>query len=298
MVAGMSRASSVRTAPERPARISVGIGSWADAEYTGILYPPRLAASEKLKTYATWFRHVEVNASYYRTPSRATLEEWVKQTPADFMFDVKLHRAFSDSPDKTALKGDFVSWWLQNTAPLIEADRLGAFLLVMPPSFAPGRRRLEELEVLVEKFAPHRIAVELRHRGWVDGDERERTLAFFRAHRLVWVAVDMPRVEGSALMPPVDEVTHEELGYLRLHGRNVEWSKLKTAEARHTYRYAASELEEIAQRVRALARNARTVHVVANNHAQDFAPRAALELQQLLGPGVAPGGARPTHSRE
>ena len=135
---------------------------------------------------------------------------------------------------------------------------------------------------MVENFAPHLIAVELRNRGWVDGAERERTLTFFRERKLVWVAVDMPRIEGSTIMPQVDEVTNPQLAYLRLHGRNLEWPKLKTAEERHTYDYSAAELEEVAVRVRALAEKARVIHVVANNHAQDFAPKAALGLKRAL----------------
>ena len=84
-------------------------------------------------------------------------------------------------------------------------------------------------------------------------------------------------------MPPVDEVTNPRLAYLRLHGRNREWAKAKTAEERHTYDYPAAELGEIAARARSLATKAERVHVVANNHAQDFAPRTALALQEMLG---------------
>jgi uncharacterized protein YecE (DUF72 family) len=263
----------------------LGIGSWADAEYTGLLYPKGLPATERLKTYATHFDHVEVNSSAYRTPKREVVTEWVNQTPPNFTFDVKLHRAFSDTPQEAAQKGDFVSYWLENMKPLIEAKRLGAFLLVLPPKFGPKRNRLEEMDLLVEKFAPHLIAVELRNRGWIDGDARERTLAFFRARKLVWVAVDMPAVEGSTIMPQVDEVTNPQLAYVRLHGRNPEWPRLKTAEERHTYDYPAAELEEIAARVQKLAAEARAIHVVANNHAQDFAPKAALALKRLLNIG-------------
>lgn len=179
--------------------------------------------------------------------------EWVHQTPQNFTFDVKLHRAFSDTPQETAKKGDFVSYWLQNMQPLIEAKKLGTFLLVLPPRFGPKRNRLGEIDLLVEKLAPHLLAFELRNRGWIDGAEHERTLAFFRERKLVWVAVDMPRIEGSTIMPVVDEVTNPQLAYLRLHGRKPEWPKLKTAEERHTYDYPVAELEGVAVRVRALA---------------------------------------------
>lgn len=283
ILSGMGRASSAGSELPVRSRISVGIGSWADADYTGLLYPKGLPATERLRTYATHFDHVEVNSSAYRTPRREVVAEWVSQTPQNFVFDVKLHRAFSNTPRETVEKGDFVSYWLENMQPLIEAKKLGAFLLVLPPKFGPKRNRLDEIELLVEKLAPHRIAVELRHRGWIEGTERERTLAFFRERQLVWVAVDMPRIEGSTLMPLVDEVTNPHLAYLRLHGRNPQWPKSKTAEERHTYDYSAAELEEVAVQVRSLAEKARMTHVVANNHAHDFAPKAALQLKRVLG---------------
>jgi uncharacterized protein YecE (DUF72 family) len=267
----------------RLARVRVGLGSWADKEYVDLLYPKGLPAKGRLNKYATWFDHVEVNSSYYRTPQRPGVEGWVQETPPDFSFDVKLHRAFSEDPDATAREGGLVARLLEGTQPLVDANKLGAFLLLLPASFGPKRRRLEELDTLVEKLAGHLLAVELRNRGWIDDDRREQTFDYFRTRKLVWVAVDMPRIEGSAIMPPIDEVTNPKLAYLRLHGRNQEWPKLKTAEARHTYEYPENELQEIAGRVRALAEKADEVHVFANNHAQDFAPKAALGLKRLLG---------------
>jgi uncharacterized protein YecE (DUF72 family) len=275
-------------------KISVGIGSWTDKEYKGLLYPKGLPDNERLKTYATWFDHVEVNSSYHRIPSLAFVENWAKQTPGNFIFDFKLQKEISADPEAAARAGTDVSQLLRAARPLIDAGKLGAFFLVLPPSFGPKKRRLEELDLLVEKLQPHLLAVELRHSGWVEGEQRERTLEYYRAKKLVWIAVDMPRIEGSTIMPPVDEVTNPRLAYLRLHGRRSDWLELKDQEERHTYQYSDLELEEIARRVKALAQKAEMVHVVANNHAQDFAPKTALALQKLLGvqrPGPGPAAA-------
>lgn len=256
-----------------------------DDEYVGVLYPEGLPSRARLNHYATRFDHVEVNSSFYRTPQRSSVETWAQETPADFRFDVKLHRAFADEPEAKAREGVLIERLLDAVQPLVAADKLGAFLLVLPALFGPKRRRLEELDALVEKIAGHRLAVELRNRGWIDGEQRDRTMEYFRSRGLVWVAVDMPHLEGkTSVMPAVDEVTNPDLAYLRLHGRNPEWTKAKSAGERHTYAYAEEELKEIAGRVRALAKQAREVHVVANNHVQDFAPKAALGLKRILEP--------------
>lgn len=279
-------AVSSNPAPNSPrARISVGIGSWTDKEYNGLLFPKGTADNQRLAVYATIFDHVELNMGYHRIPPVKFVENWVQQTPADFVFDFKLHKDISADPETAARGEKLMAWTLGSARPLIEAGKLGAFFLVLPPAFGPKKRKLEELDPLVEKLQPHLLAVELRHGGWVDGERREQTLEFFRARKLVWIAVDMPRLEGSTIMPPLDEVTNPRLAYLRLHGRRPDWLDKGTAEDKHAYEYPAHELEEIAARVRILAAKAETVHVVANNHAQDFAPKTALALQTLLGLG-------------
>ena len=261
----------------------MGIGSWTDPEYTGVIFPKGVKSAERLKIYATHFTHVEVNSSYHRLPRREWVKAWAAQTPPDFRFDFKLHRAFSQSPAKAAKQERLMRLVLATAQPLIEAGKLGVFFLVLPPSFGPEKRRLEELDGLVARLRPHHLAVELRHNGWVVGAERARTLEYFRSRNLVWIAVDMPRIKNSTIMPPLDEVTNPRLAYLRLHGRRKDWLKRKTAEEKHAYVYAARELKEIAARVKALAKKADEVHVVANNHAGDFAPRTALALKELVG---------------
>ena len=92
----------------------------------------------------------------------------------------------------------------------------------------------------------------------------------------------MPRIKATSVLPPLDEVTNPELAYLRLHGRNQDWLKAKSAAERHCYEYSTSELRAIAKRIGRLEKSAAHVHVVANNHARDFAPKAALQLKRLL----------------
>ncbi len=271
--------------------IRVGCGSWADREYVGLLYPPGLPPAQRLREYAKWFNHVEVNSGYYATPRRATVQNWIRQTPADFLFDLKLHRHLlgslaSREPASRKGSGDLLAFLLKEIQPLIKAKKLGAFLLLLPPRFGPERNRLEELDGLVERIKPHRLAVEFRHRAWVKGRQRAATLGYFRERGISWVCVDMPKLSDPTLMPPMDEVTQPALAYLRLHGRNPAYLEAKTAAERHDHLYSARELKEIVARIRRLADKAAEVRVVANNHAGDFAPRTALELRRLLGQPV------------
>jgi uncharacterized protein YecE (DUF72 family) len=130
------------------------------------------------------------------------------------------------------------------------------------------------------------MAVELRHRDWVEPEMLSATLDYFRSRQLAWVALDLPPLVSPKLLPAIDEVTHPQLAYMRLHGRNPDYLKAKDAAGRHRHDYAADELGEIVGRIRRLATRAKNVHVSVNNHAEDFAPKAALELRRLLGQPV------------
>lgn len=260
--------------------IRIGCGSWADAEYVGVLYPKGLPPAERLRTYASRFPRVELNNTYYTTPSAAQMKGWADQTPKDFQFDFKLHRAFSQKPTTT---GFLVSKLADAVKPLLKVRKLGCFLLTAAPSFGPGKHALEELDELLgnlPKGVP--LAVELRHRGWVEGKAKAATLGFFRERKLAWVALDLPKVKLPSLLPAMDEVTNPRLAYLRLHGRNPHWADAKSAAERHAWDYSPKELKEIAARIRKLADQADNVHVSVNNHAEDFAPKAALALQEML----------------
>jgi len=237
----------------------------------------------RLSGYAMWFDHVEVNATYYSTPKKEMVEKWMAITPSTFIFDIRLHRAFSQNPEKAAKEGRMLEYLLEALRPLLQARRLGVFLLVLNPFFAPGRHRLQELGALIEKIRPYQLAVELRHTGWVTAKARNSTLAFFRDQGLAWVAVDMPALHDLHLMPPIDEVTLPRLAYLRLHGRNRNYLKAKSAAERHTYAYKKNELLDIVKRIHHLSARAKDVRVVANNHAGNFAPKTALALKQMLG---------------
>lgn len=181
--------------------IHIGCGSWADAKYVGVLYPKGSPSNGRLRLYTQSFDRIELNASYHNTPTARQVADWASQTPDGFIFDFKLNKSFSQNPTRAAA-GEEIEKLQAATQPLIEQKKLGAFLLTMPPSFGPERHRLDELDAVIEKIPRYPLAVELRHRDWVEGDALGTTLDYFRRHKLVWVAVDLPQLDSSSLLPP------------------------------------------------------------------------------------------------
>jgi uncharacterized protein YecE (DUF72 family) len=181
---------------------------------------------------------------------------------------------------------------VEEVAPI--RDKLGAFLAQLTPAFSPGRHELGELDGLVDALRPHRLAVELRHRGWLAEKRRDETLAWFSERGVAFVNVDAPRADHFQIMPSdVDAVTDDSIAYLRAHGRNERgYLTGKTVAERFGWRYEDEELEEIAGRARELAEQSAEVHVAFNNNRDDDAPTAAQRFQALLGqepPGPSPG---------
>jgi uncharacterized protein YecE (DUF72 family) len=237
---------------------------------------------------------------------------WAQVTPEHFVFDVKLHRLLSrhaaqvDSlpPDlrddvRTTPRGRVeltpeieaavADRMREALVPLEEAGKLGALLLQLSPSFSPRGHELDELAPLLERLSPHAVAIELRHRGWVDEERAEHTLEWMSDHRAAYVCVDAPRGEHLTIMPALDAVTRPDLAYMRLHGRNEQgYLKGQSVAERFGWDYTDNELKEIVQRAQSLAEEAGAVHVMANNNRGGDAPVAARRLKELMGMDAGP----------
>jgi len=251
---------------------------------------------------------VEVNSTFYSVPEPRLVERWCRSTPDRFTFDVKLHQALSrhstpakylppnlqrradvDAKGKLKLTPELEEAILNAFQPSLSifrgAKKLGALLLQLSPAFSPRKHQLGELDRLIEILRDYPLAIELRNRNWAVGDQLGSTTDFFRTRNVSFVNVDAPASDHFTIMPAeLNEITNRHLAYLRLHGRNADaYITGKTVAARFNYDYKEAEIEEVAQRSKRLARTADEVHVVFNNNALDYAPRAAARLRKALG---------------
>jgi uncharacterized protein YecE (DUF72 family) len=297
---------------KRP-KILVGTASWSDPGFIEHWYPKKMPAGERLAWYAQHFEMVEVNSTFYSVPDARMVERWCRSTPAGFIFDVKLHQLLSrhstnrkllppalqktaetDTKGKVKLTREIEKAMIEQFRHAIEILRgegkLGALLLQLSPGFSPKRHRLSELEELLGAFDNYRLALELRNRNWVEGENLKPTLEFLRAHAVTMVSVDAPAEKHFTIMPPeLNEITNPELAYLRLHGRDAHaYTTGKTVAARFNYDYSDHEIGEVKERACALAKEAAEVHVVFNNNALDYAPHAALRMRTALGQMIPP----------
>ncbi|MEU7367282.1 DUF72 domain-containing protein [Streptomyces hygroscopicus] len=297
-------------------KILVGTCSWTDrALLSSGWYPQGLRdAAGRLRHYATRFPVVEVDATYYHLPSTRNSALWTERTPDGFRFDVKAFSLLTGHPTspnalpadlRPALKGrqdrrpgptdtdpallDEI-WQRFSGAlePLRRAGRLGALLFQFPPWFAPGDAWAKAfLAHCARRTAGWPVAVEFRHPGWWQGDERAETAAALEDWGMSAVAVDMTQTLPTSI-PPVTPVTSPRLAVTRFHGRNEAWGT-GTKEERFRHTYAADELSEWIPRLRGMAERADEVHALFNNCCADAAAHAAESMRQLLDAPTGPG---------
>ena len=298
---------------KRGNNILVGTASWSDPGFVERWYPKKMPANERLGWYAQHFGMVEVNSTFYSVPDRRMVERWCATTPTGFVFDVKLHQLFSfhsaqakllppelqriaktDSKGKLsvspALRDSLLEIFLRSMSVLATERKLGVFLLQLSPAFSPRKHELTELEPVISGLRDYSLAIEFRNRNWVVSDQLKSTTEFLRKHKVGFVNVDTPAADHFSIMPPdLNEVTNPDFSYLRLHGRNAKaYLTGKTVAKRFDYDYSDKEIEEVADRSRRLANEAKEAHIVFNNNNLDYAPRAAIRLRKALGQKIAP----------
>jgi len=293
--------------------ILIGTCSWTDPTLiqSGRFYPDSARSAEaRLQYYASQFRIVEVDSTFYSLPSQRTSGLWVERTAERFLFDVKSFRLFTLHPTPlTALPKDIREelapelkqkanifykdvplelvdelWHRFERAllPLDSAMKLGVVLFQFPPWFFPGSEQREHILSCNERLPQYRIAVEFRNSAWLSEKNRERTLDFLKGNDLAFVCVDEPQGFKSSV-PPLAEAT-SDIGLVRFHGRNRDmWERkgISTAE-RFNYLYTEQELAEWVPKMKELAAKTQELHVLFNNCYGDKAVTNARQIAFML----------------
>ncbi|HVB65640.1 MAG TPA: DUF72 domain-containing protein [Nitrolancea sp.] len=266
-------------------KLLIGTSAWSDHDP---FYPPGLKPAEQLSFYAKHFPIVEVNTSYYRVPSRRTVEGWVSRSPDGFIFDVKPPRELTSTPEEPHGKkpepdADLASAFADAIEPLREAGKLGAITFQFPPSYRNTEEHQEYIKLLPELLPGFAISVEFRRRDWLDDEHADQTLALLEDAGLSFTMADEPQM-GSGSVPPVFGVTNPKVAIIRFHGRNYQtWYHFTgSSRDRFNWEYQPAELEEWRSKIESASAIAETVHIFFNTNYGDQGPRNAYVLMDML----------------
>ncbi|HYE16549.1 MAG TPA: DUF72 domain-containing protein, partial [Pyrinomonadaceae bacterium] len=133
-----------------------------------VFYPRGTRAPDMLDIYARAFDTVEVDSTFYATPSEPAVDGWAKRTPDSFTFALKLPQAITHTH---ALRGQAAREGLEEFC--ARARRLGpklaAVLVQLPPQFEATRENAAALaEFLTWLPTDLRFAFELRDPFWFE----------------------------------------------------------------------------------------------------------------------------------
>ncbi len=156
----------------------VGSSGFSYPEWRGSFYPADARPDEFLRIYAGRLNAVELNATFYRLPSKTQLAAWAGATPPGFRFAVKLSRYVA------AGRIDGLGAFCERIRAL--GDGLGPVLVEVPE----GRPRDDGfLELLLGSLPDDiRVAFELKDPSWADASvpvrvnewEREQPFRYLR----------------------------------------------------------------------------------------------------------------------
>jgi uncharacterized protein YecE (DUF72 family) len=154
---------------EPSASIRIGTCGWSYKDWVGPFYPNALAPADYLPYYAERFPVVEVDSSFYRSPSKKMVQGWRDKTPDGFAFALKVPQTITHEKvlvDSVAEVEEFLS----------AARLLGEKLLCCVLQFAFFNRSvIPSLDYFLEQLAPFlecwpsdvQLAVEIRNKGWI-----------------------------------------------------------------------------------------------------------------------------------
>ncbi|HOV62364.1 MAG TPA: DUF72 domain-containing protein [Spirochaetia bacterium] len=258
------------------AEILIGCSGYDYSEWRNVFYPETLLRADFLTFYASQFRTVELNFTYYKMPTEKQLADMLKRSCGNLDFSIKAHESMTHTIDPASWK-DSAKAFKEALVPLQRADRLGTVLLQFPQSFhyEPDRRRY--LDSLLKEMHGLPLAVEFRNAGW----QNPRVFEALRERNVALSSIDMPDIPSA---PPSTDVVTSDIAYVRFHGRNADsWWGSGAAE-RYNYLYTDEELSAWVARISSMKDQVKIIRVYFNNHAKGKAVVNAKRLQKLLFP--------------
>jgi uncharacterized protein YecE (DUF72 family) len=254
--------------------IRLGTSAFTAAGWEGSFYPEGMKPADYLSYYSTHFNSVELDNTFYRAPSKTTVEGWARKTPEGFVFAAKVPQVITH--EKVLVDCDAEFKQFVETMELL-GKKLGPLLFQFgyfnKNAFAGVKDFLARLRPFLKKLPKdHKFAVEIRNKNWL-------VPQFADALRECGVALAL--IDQSWMPRPAqwfekfDPIT-ADFAYVRWLGdrKGIEeqtkiWNKVIV-----DHRTELSEWAEILGKVR---KRKIQIFAYANNHYAGYAP-ATVEM--------------------
>ncbi len=170
--------------------IRLGTSAFTAAGWPGSFYPAELKPGDYLSYYSQHFDTVEVDSTFYRTPSVTMTRNWYAKTPTGFVFAAKVPQTITHERVLVSCEDEFKNF-LTAMEPL--GEKVGPLLLQFPyfnrQAFSSADGFLVRLAPFLEKLPKgYRFAVEIRNKGWIG----PKLLGLLREHGVALALIDHP----------------------------------------------------------------------------------------------------------
>lgn len=248
----------------------LGTSSFTADGWQVSFYPPGTKPRNFLSYYATQFNTVEIDSTYYGTPSAQTVTNWFERTPLDFVFAAKVPQVITHQKLLVNCEAEFDEFLERMN---LLSQKLGPLLLQFPwfnkndiqaDEFC---RRLRSFLDRLKRFSAARFAVEIRNKTWLD----QRFLDLLREYNVALALTDhsyMPR--PWEISDTLDLVTSDFV-YVRWLGdrKGIEavtttWDKTIVDRAADLKNWAALFRQFVSRNLK--------VYAYANNHYAGHGP--------------------------
>ncbi len=231
--------------------IWVGTSGYNYPEWRGSFYPEKLATTKMLPFYAQRLSTVEINYTFYRSPTPAILAGWSQQTPQAFKFTLKAPKRITHDA-RLRDCAEPLARFVRTAATL--GPKLGMLLFQLPPFF---KKDVAVLDAFLEQLPREQSAAfEFRHHSWLD----DEVFARLRARNLALCIADS---EKSST--PV-EIT-ADCAYFRLRDEG----------------YTPTDIERWARTIEERTSRCREVFVYFKHEEAGTGPQFARRLKDALG---------------
>jgi uncharacterized protein YecE (DUF72 family) len=262
-----------------PASIHLGTSAFTAAGWEdGGFYPKGMKPADYLTYYATKFDTVEVDSTFYRTPSHKTVLGWYSKTPKHFIFALKVPQEITHEKCLQDCDEEFKAFL---TAADLLNEKLGPILFQFgyfnKKAFADLDAFLSRLLPFLDKLPKdHKFAVEIRNKNWLV----PKLVDVLRTRGIALALIDqawMPRpAEWFSRFDPITA----DFTYIRWLGdrKGIEektktWDKVVVDRRR--------DLSEWAKLCVPIVRRGITIYAYANNHYAGHAPATVADFLKL-----------------
>jgi uncharacterized protein YecE (DUF72 family) len=258
--------------------IRLGTSAFTAAGWKESFYPPRMRPRDYLTYYATKFDTLEIDSTYYNTPSPSVVTGWANKTPPGFLLAAKVPQIITH--EKCLINCDGELRTFLDTMSIM-GEKLGPLLLQFPyfnqSTFLSGEDFLARLKIFLENLATEfRFAIEIRNKAWLSAE----LFDLLRAHQVAYALTDQSWMPGpNEILEKFDPIT-TDFTYIRWLGDRKGIERVTKVWNRIVWDRSA-EMTTWVDVCKKIQRRGVTIFGYFNNHYAGFGPESVQLFREV-----------------